>query len=190
MIKLVLASSSPRRLDLLKAMGYQCEVSVSPFKERPRLINESSVHYVEAMAYGKCISVAKHNLDKIVIGADTIVTVDDNIFGKPASFEDFDKMMKSLSGREHKVYTSFVISINNKTIQRTVTTTVTMVELSDLDIEWYWSTGEPKDKAGGYAIQGTGGMFISTISGSCSSVIGLPQAEVKEEISKLLEELS
>lgn len=186
MSNIILASSSPRRLELLSNMGFACTVVKSSYIERQRFISESPTDYVESMALNKGEAVACLYPNSLVLSADTVVSLGNTIYGKPQSFDHFMKMMKDLSLRTHVVFTSFAIFYKNKQILKTVSTEVTMSYISDEDIKLYWLSKEPIDKAGGYAIQGIGGMFVSKLNGSYSSVVGLPQVEVREEILKLL----
>ena len=130
------------------------------------------------MASEKAItSLGNQNTDNTVIAADTTVTIDDEILGKPVDFDDFKHMMRKLSGREHQVLTA--VSIANQ-LKRKDILSVNQVRFADLnehDIEAYWHSGEPKDKAGGYGIQGLGARFVVSIQGSYTGIVGLPLYE-------------
>ncbi len=195
MHKIILASASPRRLQLLQAMGYEVLVHTSS-------VDEESLHhkllpkveqgeitledYVRTLAVAKTDSVATQYPQDIVLGADTIVALQNHLFGKPRDFVAFQQCMHALSGKIHQVHTAFCVRFENHIVTEVVTTQVQFVPLTEEDITWYWQTQEPLDKAGGYAIQGIGGMFIQKINGSYSNVVGLPQAEVRKSLQKFI----
>ncbi len=178
---LILASSSPRRSYLLKKAGLVVEV-------HPSRIDESSLpetepaDYVLALAKAKTLDVAARFPSRWVIGADTVVNVDDRILGKPATPAEARAMLSRLSGKTHQVFTGFCIcrQDQNRFFSDTVVTDVTFKALSDAEIDWYVRTGEPFDKAGAYAIQGMGTFLVRSISGSYTNVVGLPVCEVIE----------
>ena len=114
----------------------------------------------------------------IVLAADTIVVLEDDILGKPSSQEQAGQMLRALSGRSHVVMTAFAIKTAKDIRVQRVNTTVFFRSITSKDIDWYWRTGEQQDKAGGYGIQSKGGVFVTAISGSYSAVVGLPLAEV------------
>jgi septum formation protein len=177
--RLVLASASPRRRELLAALGLVpavCPVDV----DESVLPGEAPGDYVERLARAKAEAAAGAAAGLVVIGADTAVVLDGTIYGKPASADDFRRMMGALGGRRHEVYTGVAVVRNGHT---TVRTSVSRVRLRRLDAEElarYWASGEPRDKAGGYAIQGLGALFVSGIEGSYSGVVGLPLYETGE----------
>lgn len=174
---LFLASASPRRQELLAQLGYRFQLVLPNIEER-RLDGESACEYVRRLSKDKALAgLAMTSGDKPVIGSDTIVVVDETILEKPKDFADAKRMLQLLSGRAHQVLTavSFVTPEQQKT--QLVTTTVWFRPLSEQDIEQYWQTGEPKDKAGSYGIQGIGGKFIERIDGSFYAVMGLPLVE-------------
>ncbi|MBQ4488537.1 MAG: septum formation inhibitor Maf [Ruminobacter sp.] len=183
MSNIILASASPRRRELLRNMGYDFLVIPADIDESRLSSTESPVDYVKRLSMAKAMKILDDNRSSIVIGVDTIVALGMQIYGKPADYEDFKRIMTSLSGQTHLVHTGLSVVSVEKKVNMCVTTEVTFVKLAEKDIEYYWSTGEPKDKAGGYAIQGIGNAFIRKISGSVSSVIGLPQAELRDVFS-------
>jgi nucleoside triphosphate pyrophosphatase len=178
---IILASKSPRRRYLLTQAGIT-------FSVVPSRIDESSVpisppeQYVRDLAEAKASDVARLFPDKWIIGADTIVLIDNMILGKPKSRDDARHMLKRLSGETHQVFTGFAISCpaKERLFSETVVTDVLFKELSDDEIEWYVHTKEPFDKAGAYAIQGLGTFLVKRINGSYTNVVGLPVCEVIE----------
>ena len=114
---------------------------------------------------------------EVVVAADTSVALDTAILGKPVDHAAVRRMLRSLSGRTHRVHTAVAVAMNGRITSETVTTKVTFAELSNDDIDWYLSTGEHSDKAGAYGIQGAGGVFVESIDGSYSNVAGLPLAQ-------------
>ncbi|WP_165996947.1 Maf family protein [Bacillus sp. Cs-700] len=180
MKRLVLASGSPRRKELLEQVNLQFEIIVSRFEEHHSQVPPSEL--VKQLAFGKANDVFTNQSDAIVIGADTVVTLGADILGKPESREHARQMLKALSGRTHIVYSGVVILSNDQRSQFYEATEVEFWDLTDVDIENYLDTGEPFDKAGGYGIQGFGAAFVKRIHGDYYSVVGLP-------ISKTLREL-
>lgn len=174
----MLASASPRRKELLGYILDDFDVSSADIDESPEE-NEKPECLVERLAKSKAKVIARQNLDHIVLGSDTIVVANDTILGKPTSFKHFASMMGLLSANVHQVLTAISLVYQGKDKSCIVRTQVAMTKLTESDILRYWKTGEPKDKAGGYAIQGIGGQFVKYIEGSHSSVIGLPLHETK-----------
>jgi septum formation protein len=178
---LVLASASPRRQFLLRSVGIEFTVVPADVDES-LLPGEKPVDYVERVALDKAMAVvAKLGMsaagDVVVLAADTTVDVDGEILGKPLDDSDARRMLRLLSGRTHQVHTAIVGWRINRTEKTTVTTDVTFVDLGEATIDWYLSTGEHRDKAGAYGMQGAAGAFVERIAGSPSNVIGLPLAE-------------
>ena len=120
-----------------------------------------------------------------MIGADTVVDVDGEIFGKPVDADDARRMLRALSGRTHVVHTGVAVAADGEDACRTTSSEVTFAPLTDADIEWYLGTGEPFDKAGAYALQGAGGVFVTSVSGSVSGVLGLPLHETSALLGNL-----
>ena len=178
---LILASKSPRRIELLRSAGLDPMVMESNFKE-PERTNELPDEYAGQLSYCKAYNVALKMTDYHVLGADTIVVSGDEILGKPRSKEDAEIMMVKLSGKTHKVITGYsLISPGMEKI--TTLSSVTKVKfrrLAHREIIWYINTDEPYDKAGGYGIQGKAASFVESVEGSYSNVVGLPLSEVIE----------
>ncbi len=175
-MQLVLASGSPRRKQLLE------QLDISFVVETPE-IDETANPGESADAYVKRLSAAKAEvvlarLDPgpaaVVLAADTTVVNEGNILGKPTSKKDGIDMLMSLSGKRHDVLTGVTVCSEQHTDTFSVSTSVKFCEVSIAEAEWYWRTGEPQDKAGGYGLQGIGAVFVESLSGCYSNVIGLP----------------
>jgi septum formation protein len=179
--KLILASKSPRRSDLLEKAGLTFSIVPSDFDESSVAMSDPE-SYVKRLARSKAIDISKKYPDSWVLGADTIVLIDDSILGKPGSKDEARSMLKQLSGKTHQVITGYCLCCQTKNdiISETVKTDVRFKTLSDSEIEWYIQTGEPFDKAGAYAIQGIGTFLVKSINGSYANVVGLPVCEVIE----------
>jgi septum formation protein len=174
---LILASASPRRQELLRNAGIPFTVQPADIDETP-LAGESARACAERLAREKARAVHKLYPKEFVLGADTIVLVDDIMLGKPRDDEDAARMLRMLSGGEHSVITG--VSLLGPAFEVTVseTTRVTMSEISDREIGNYVATGEPLDKAGAYGIQGIASRWITRIDGDYTNVVGLPVARV------------
>ena len=185
--RIVLASSSPRRKELLQSVGVEFEV-IEPTSDETPLGKENPEDYVTRLSTEKALSVSK-NLDEdvLVVGADTIVVVDSEILGKPRDEQDASVMLGKLSGRAHHVLTAFSITKGEYEVlhKHVVGTEVIVKSLEPNEIEGYIKTGEPMDKAGAYGIQGAGAFMIKGIKGSYTNVVGLPLVEVLEALKKL-----
>jgi septum formation protein len=180
---LILASRSPRRAELLKAAGISFEVLAADVDETP-LPGEAPAAYVERLAIEKARAVLTLRPAARVLGADTTVTIDDEILGKPVDDADAARMLRKLSGRMHEVHTG-VSLISAARVQSVVDTTRVWFDvMTDEDISWYVATGEPVDRAGAYAIQGFASRFIPRIEGSYTNVVGLPVAMVSSILKK------
>lgn len=175
---LILASASPRRRELLARLGVRFSVVPADIDERPKP-DESPVTYVRRMASSKAETVFAEVQDGAVrvLGCDTAVIVDDRILGKPADATDADRMLRLLSGRTHRVLSAVTLRDAAGHRSRLSETEVRFRRISPAERAAYWRTGEPADKAGGYAIQGLGSMFVAEIRGSYSGVVGLPLFE-------------
>ncbi len=177
--QIILASASPRRRELLAQIGVNYRVQAVDIDETP-LLNELPLAYVERVAAEK--SAACHKLldvDIPVLAADTAVVVNGEIMGKPIDFADGKRMLQTLSGRTHRVYSA--VSLRSRWHRQAFSVTeVTFRQLSNHEITVYWRTGEPQDKAGAYAIQGIASVFIKSIKGSFSGVMGLPLFETAQ----------
>lgn len=184
-MNIILASGSPRRQELLK-------YAVSDFLTVPADIDETLPAEIcaddsaEYLATQKALAVSQSHKDDIVIGCDTVVILDNQIFGKPENDEDARRMLKSLSGRVHKVVTGICICKGKASLSFSVTTEVEFYELSDDEIDAYILTKEPADKAGAYGIQGKGCMLVKEIKGDFFNVVGLPVSRLKRELDKIL----
>jgi septum formation protein len=177
--KVILASGSPRRKELLDLTGLKFQV-VPPDVDEKVLPEETPKDHVERLALQKAKSVAANNPDDVVIGCDTVVILNGRqILGKPQKKKDAKQMLASLAGREHTVLSSVAAVWHRKNKQRVVTveTRVRMKQIEEWELNWYIESGEPMDKAGAYAIQGKAAIFIEGIVGSHTNVIGLPLME-------------
>jgi septum formation protein len=181
---IVLASASPRREALLALIGLPCVVAP------PEAVAESSVsdaaapgQRVESAALAKARAVAADHPGALVMGADTMVVVGDRALGKPASPAEAAAMLRALSGRTHQVYTALALIRGDQVSVAHEVTEVTMRKLDEEEIAAYVATGEPRDKAGAYGIQGKGALLISGIRGDYYNVVGLPLARLGEMLS-------
>jgi septum formation protein len=169
---LILASRSPRRSELLRSAGFEFQVRAVEVDESVEG-DESPIAYVQRLAEKKALACAMHP-EEVILGADTTVAVGSEILGKPRDEEDAGRMLEKLSGRRHDVYTGVCLRSAGMVSTRSSATGVWFDELSTVEIEAYVRSGEPFDKAGGYAIQGLASKFIPRIDGSYSNVVGLP----------------
>ncbi len=175
--RLILASASPRRKQLLTQLGLNFDIVVSNIDETP-IAGESARNYVERLAREKAASVAAaEDSEAIVLAADTTVVLDGNILGKPESKEHGFNMLMALSGNVHKVLTGVSATLQDNSQTFSVETEVRFRALTMDEVLWYWNTGEPQDKAGSYGLQGIGAAFVKELNGSYSNVIGLPLSE-------------
>jgi septum formation protein len=182
-VQIILASASPRRKELLDQINVDYKVHPVDLDETP-LPNEAPLEYVQRLAAEKSAAcVAQVGADLPVLAADTAVVLDNLIMGKPKDRDDALTMLRQLSGKMHRVYSA--ISLRGKEHGQAVSITeVTFRPLTEQEIEAYWQSGEPVDKAGSYAIQGLGGVFVASINGSFSGVVGLPLFETSELLSR------
>ena len=182
-MKLILASASPRRAEILRNAGIQFEIRKTDVDES-RIVGELPGDYVRRLALAKALSAAAEYRDPIdktlILGADTVVVVDADILGKPASQDDARSMLRRISGRIHEVHTGLALLRKPGAEQRVVEeiTRVHFAPLTDREIEDYIATGEPFDKAGAYGIQGIGGRYVTRIEGCYFNVMGLPLARL------------
>jgi septum formation protein len=186
--QIILASSSPRRKDLLAQINITPIIHPVTLDETP-FPDEIPLAYVQRLAAEKSalcftsLEAILKNVELPILAADTAVVLDDKIMGKPKGQEDGIAMLTQLSGQTHKVYTA--LSLRGKQHWQAVSITeVTFRSLTEYEILAYWNTGEPGDKAGGYAIQGLGGLFVESIKGSYSGVMGLPLFETAGLLTK------
>ena len=182
--KVILASASSRRHELLSQLITQFDIQSADIDETPKP-NELPEALVERLASTKAHAIFSQNPEMIVIGADTIVTFGNEIFGKPRDQNDSISILKKLSQQRHIVMTGVSIFAANKNISKVVKTEVEFTCLSIEQIKKYWQTGEPQDKAGSYAIQGIGGKFVKRINGSYSNVVGLPLVETASMLAEM-----
>lgn len=186
MTTLYLASASPRRRELLAQIGVSFTTHVVPIDETPQPA-EAPAAYVERLALAKAQAafdtLADHQ-DAVVLGSDTAVVLDGRILGKPVDREDALATLTALSGREHQVLTAVALVSQARAEARVVTSTVRFKPLDRTQIEAYWATGEPRDKAGSYGIQGLAAVFVSQMQGSYSAVVGLPLCETAELLAQ------
>lgn len=186
--KLLLASRSPRRAEILKAVGWSFAQMPANIDES-RLASEAAVPYVRRLAQTKAEAVAKNLPAGLVLGADTVVLVDKEILGQPSDVEEARRMLKLLSGRWHEVLTAVALARagENHLVVDHETTRVRFAEMSETDIDWYVATGESMDKAGAYAVQGSAALFIEEIQGDYFNVVGLPVRLVYKLVRKIQE---
>lgn len=182
---LVLASASPRRAELLGQIGVRYRVC-------PVDIDESALHHEGPVEYVRRVAEQKGRValerfgqsGEVILAADTTVALDNEIFGKPVDQADFTNMMQRLSGVSHEVHTAVAVMSEHNAEYVLSTSQVHFASLSDRDILDYWRSGEPRDKAGGYGIQGLGARYVQSISGSYSGIVGLPLYETAEILAR------
>lgn len=177
---IVLASASPRRAELLQQIGLKFDVAPSDIDESVQE-KEAVVDYVQRMAMSKA-QVARQQFQSqdIIIAADTSVAINNTILGKPENESHCLEMLASLSGRIHMVHTAVVVSQLDYIGKALSSSAVSFRDINEQEAKNYWLTGEPKDKAGSYAIQGKGAVFVDKITGSYSGVVGLPLYELTQ----------
>jgi len=181
--QIILASASPRRKELLDQINIAYSVNPVDVDETP-LPNEKPLDYVQRLAAEKSAACVAQLGDGLpVLAADTAVVLGDLILGKPKDRDDALTMLRLLSGKMHRVYSAISLR-GNKHDQAVSITEVTFRPLTEGEITAYWQSGEPADKAGSYAIQGLGGVFVKSINGSFSGVVGLPLFEAAELLSR------
>jgi nucleoside triphosphate pyrophosphatase len=184
--RLILASSSPRRAELLQSAGFTFDVQPAHVDETP-LTSEGASDYVIRVARDKArsISLGSAGSGTVVLAADTAVVTNSRIMGKPRSDEDAANMLTTLSGSVHQVLTGVVVRTAARELVELVATRVHFLPLTPAEIAWYISTGEPHGKAGAYAIQGYAARFVDWIDGSWSNVVGLPLATVNRMLQEV-----
>ena len=169
---LILASGSPRRRELLTQIGVAFQVFVSDAEECQQAATPAELVVINARA--KALAVAAQYPPELVLGADTVVALDGQIFGKPRDAADAARMLTQLQGRNHEVVTGLALVRDGQVYTDAVSTTVTFAPMTPAQIDAYAATGEPLDKAGAYAVQGRAAAYIERIDGSYSNVVGLP----------------
>ena len=182
----ILASASPRRIDMLRQMGLRFKV-IPAHVDEDYLQGELPKDHVKRLAKKKAEKVSNLYPESWILGADTVVVLDGEILGKPEGKTDAGKMINLLSGRVHEVYTGYYInnSYKKKSKFGFVVSKVKIKKLSKKEIEFYINTDEPYDKAGGYAVQGIGAFMVEGITGSYTNVVGLPLCQVIDNLQKL-----
>ncbi len=188
MKKLILASASPRRRELLEQIG--AVFQVCPAKGEEKITKTEPGEAAEELSREKCLEIFQSfEEDVTVIGADTIVVLDGKILGKPGSADEAVQMLSTLRGRTHQVFTGVTVMSREGEKIQTVTfhesTQVSFYPMSDKEIEEYVRDGEPMDKAGAYGIQGKGAVFIREIRGDYNNVVGLPVAKLYQELKNM-----
>ena len=189
--KLMLASKSPRRAEILRAVGWEFEAIAADIDES-RYASEDAVSYVKRLAQTKAETIARKLPESLVLGADTVVVIGEEILGQPRDDEDARRMLQLLNNQWHEVLTGVALvragqssstpagRPRSQVLVDHETTRVRFCEMSTEEIDWYVSTGEPRGKAGAYAIQGKGGLFIEGLQGDYFNVVGLPVRLVYE----------
>ena len=181
--KLILASASPRRAQILEAVGWEFEKHAANIDET-ELPREKPADYVQRLAVEKAVAVVEKYKNRLVLGADTIVVIEDKIIGKPKDLADARKMLRLLSGNWHEVLTGVAIVKDEEISVGLQTTRVKFAELTEAKIEFLIERGEPLDKAGAYAVQAQAALFIEQIKGDYWNVVGLPVNLVYELVSR------
>jgi septum formation protein len=193
MAPLILASASPRRAELLRAAGIAFEIMPADVDETMD-VEDWPDGYVRRIAQAKAQTVAPAAGDRPVLAADTVVVVDGQVLGKPGDADDARRMLRLLSGREHIVMTGVCLIGPTEEATRTQVaverSVVTFTELTEAELDWYIASGEPKDKAGAYGIQGLASRFVTRVDGSYSNVVGLPVALVYQLLKGYSEHVS
>jgi septum formation protein len=183
---LYLASQSPRRQELLEQLSINYTILAADVDETVHS-GETADHYVSRLARQKALASwhsEQRVLDIPVLGADTAILLDDSILGKPTDREDALRMLGAMSNRAHTVLTAICVCQDDKIVQMTSETLVYFRKINTIEAEAYWESGEPADKAGAYAIQGLGAVFVQRIEGSYSGVMGLPLFETVEALKQ------
>lgn len=183
--RLILASGSPRRRELLSKMGYEFEVLVTDVDEH---VAGPAREVVGILSRRKADAAAARLEDGIVIASDTLVSMNGDVLGKPEDEDDAHRMLCELSGRTHQVYTGVTLAdaADGRRLSRVVCTHVTFRELTEEEIWDYIRSGEPMDKAGAYGIQGGAGRFVAALDGSYENVIGFPVADIEEMLREFI----
>ena len=181
-MKIILASASPRRKALLEQIGMTFEICPANCDETLAFIAKPS-HAVMLLARRKAFACRKDHPESIIIGADTVVSFQGQVFGKPKNEKDAYAMLNALSGRTHQVFTGVCIAASEKTQTFFVKTDVTFYPLTDQIIRDYIATKEPMDKAGAYGIQGKGALLVQSVKGDYNNIVGLPVSELARRLT-------
>ena len=188
-MKIILASASPRRRELLSALGLSFEIRPAIGEEHP-VPGLPGGETAKRLSRAKCLEIAAGaDGQDVVIAADTVVCLDDEILGKPADEEDAARMLKALSGRDHRVYTGVTVARGGRVLSDYEETAVHFRPLTEREIAAYIATGEPMDKAGAYGIQGCAALFVRAIEGDYFNVVGLPLCKLGQMLKELGVEL-
>ena len=188
-MKIILASASPRRRELLSALGLSFEVRPAIGEEHPEP-GLPGGETAKRLSRAKCLEIAADaDGDDVVIAADTVVCLDDQILGKPADEEDAERMLKALSGRDHRVFTGVTVARGGRVLSDYEETAVHFRPLTEREIAAYIATGEPMDKAGAYGIQGRASLFVRAIEGDYFNIVGLPLCKLGQMLKELGVEL-
>ena len=177
-MRLILASASPRRVDLLRDAGYDFDVEPADVDESA-LPGEAPRAYVVRVAALKARTIAAGHPGDVVLAADTTVVIDGEMLAKPADDDDARRMLGRLAGRAHEVLTGVAVVAAGRERSAVVATTVRFRPMTAAEIDWYVASGEPRDKAGAYGVQGLASRFVEAVDGSYSNVVGLPVGAVK-----------
>lgn len=182
---MILASKSPRRKEILENFGFNLQIKTKEIEEVSS--KENIIEKIKDISNKKAYEVANENKDDFIVSADTIVSINNKILGKPKNQEDVYNMLRELSGKSHEVITAFSIININKNIYYSDAeiTKVFFNEITDAEIKWYIETNEPFDKAGSYGIQGKGALFVNKIEGDFFSVMGFPLGKFLRSLKKL-----
>jgi septum formation protein len=181
--RLLLASASPRRAELLRAAGISFDIQPANADESVHP-GEQPAAYVQRVAEAKARVVLPRAGARVVLAADTTVVVDGDIFGKPQNGQDAVRMLRALRGRRHEVMTGVTLAAAARVMTRVETTAVEFAPLSEDEIDWYVASGEPADRAGAYAVQGLASRFVTRVEGSYSNVVGLPVSLVYDMLKE------
>jgi len=177
MPRLILASASPRRSELLRNAGIRFKVEPAHIHEEPNA-GETPLDYAKRLARDKARAVLAHYVDEVVLGADTVVVADEHLLEKPANGEDAARMLRLLSGRAHEVITGVCLTSSRRELVEAEVTRVFFMKMSESEIAEYVASGEPMDKAGAYGIQGMASRWVGRIEGCYFNVVGLPVARL------------
>jgi septum formation protein len=183
-VRLLLASASPRRAELLSAAGFEFDIQPAHADESLHA-GEAPDDYVRRVAEAKALAVLPSAGDRVVVAADTTVVIGGEILAKPENAADAARMLRLLANRRHEVMTGVAIARGTRVLTRVVTTSVEFGPMTDQEIAWYVASGEPADKAGAYAVQGLASRFVTRIDGSYSNVVGLPIALVYSMLKEM-----
>lgn len=182
---MILASKSPRRKEILEKIGFNIKILVEEVIEESE--QDKIEEKIKEISYKKVIEIAKKNPNEYIVGADTVVVIENEILGKPKDREDAKKMIKKLSGKRHEVITAFSFLNLEKNIKITecVKSEVIFKDITCEELDWYLSTNDYKDKAGGYGIQGKAAIFIEKINGDYYSIMGFPLEKFIDCLKKI-----